>query len=266
MTELDPIRVLVVDDASDLRLVVRQALERTDGFEVVGEAGDGEAAIRAAAELAPDIVLLDLDMPGLGGLDALPQLRDVAPMAKVVILSGLTRQPMEALARTAGAVGFLEKGIHSRRLIDELVAVAGLLEAVEGAVARRRVSLGQEPHAPRQARRFVDETLRRWRCGEALETIELLVSELVTNALLHAESPAEVAVVLHPDSIRVEVADDSSELPRPREAGPRDPTGRGLALVEQLATAWGVEVRNEGKTVWFEVPRLDAPDAGVLIR
>lgn len=264
MTE-PPIRVLVVDDASALRLVIRQVLERTEGFEVVGEAGDGAEAVRAAAELEPDIVLLDLDMPNVSGLDALPQLRAVAPMAKVVILSGLTRGSMEARARSAGAVGFLEKGIHSRRLVDELVAVAGLLETVEGAVAQRRVSLGREPQAPRQARRFVDETLRRWRCAEALETIELLVSELVTNAVLHAESPAEVAVVLHPERIRIEVTDGSTALPQRREAAPVDPTGRGLALVEELATAWGVEVRDEGKTVWFEVPRLDSPDAGVLI-
>ncbi len=261
-----PIRVLVVDDASALRLVVRQALERTDGFEVVGEAGDGAEAVRAAAELEPDIVLLDLDMPNVSGLDALPQLRAVAPMAKVVILSGFTRDAMEDRARSAGAVGFLEKGIHSRQLIDELVAVAGLLETVEGAVAQRRVSLGHEPQAPRAARRFVDETLRRWRCAEALDTIELLVSELVTNAITHAASAAEVAVVLQPERIRIEVADESTELPKPREAGPRDASGRGLALVEELATAWGVDVRGEGKTVWFEVPRLDAPDAGVLIR
>jgi DNA-binding NarL/FixJ family response regulator len=250
------VRVLVVDDAPDLRLVVRSALERRGGFEVV-EAGDGDEAVRVAAASDPDIVLLDLDMPRVGGLEALPLLRETVPRAKVVILSGVTRDPMERLARSAGAVGYLEKGIPSRRLVDELMAVAGLLDAVEGAVAESRVTLDREIQAPGAARRFVDETLRRWASGEAIDTVELLVSELVTNAVVHARSEAEVAVVLRRDTIRVEVADGSSDLPQPRDAKDYEPSGRGLKLVDALASAWGVDVVDDGKVVWFEIPRAD---------
>ena len=262
----EPIRVLVVDDAPDLRRVVRQTLERHGGFEVVGEAADGAEAVRIAPEADPDIVLLDLDMPGVGGVDALPMLREAVPRAKIVILSGLPRQRMEELTRTAGAVGYLEKGIPSRRLIDELIAVAGLLETIEAALDVDRVTLAQEAHAPRDARRFVDETLRRWDCAAALETVELLVSELVTNAIVHARSDAEVAVVLLRDSIRVEVGDRSPEPPRPRDAKIHELSGRGLSLVDKLATAWGVDNVKGGKVVWFELPRLDAAGAGVPIR
>jgi serine/threonine-protein kinase RsbW len=103
---------------------------------------------------------------------------------------------------------------------------------------------------------------RRGRCGGAIETIELLVSELVTNAFLHAESVADVAIILRADAIRVEVGDDSPTPPRPQQAKDHEPSGRGLALVESLSSAWGVEVYEDGKVVWFEVPRFEAAASG----
>ena len=265
MTPGPPVRVLVVDDVSGLRLVVRHTLERHPGFTIVGEAADGAESVRVAAETQPDIILLDVDMPGVNGIDALPELRAAAPGAKVIVLSGLTRQPTESLARTAGAVGYLEKGIRARRLVDELVAVAGLLETVEDALAETRLVLVPETRAPGTARHFVDETLRRWDCADALDTIKLLVSELVTNAVLHARSESEVAVLLHRDTIRVEVADGSGEPPQPRAATAKEVSGRGLELVRKLSTAWGVRASERGKVVWFEVPRLDAAGDGAVI-
>jgi DNA-binding NarL/FixJ family response regulator len=255
-----PIRVLLVDDAADLRLVVRKALERHGGFEVVGEATDGAAGVEAAAATAPDIVVLDLAMPGVDGFAALPQLRAAAPHAKVVVLSGLPPRGAERRARAAGAVGFLEKGIPSRKLVDELIAIAGLVEVAQATLAEHRAHLEQDAGAARAARRFVDETLTRWECGAKLEDVRLLVSELVTNAVIHAGSEADVSVLLLRDAIRVEVADDSTDPPVPRDAAVSDLGGRGLALVEALSTAWGVDIKEDGKVVWFEVPRLDADD------
>jgi DNA-binding NarL/FixJ family response regulator len=259
--------VLIVDDATDLRLVVRETLARSSDFVVVGEAADGAEAVAVAAEAQPDLILLDLDMPGVGGLAALPRLRAAAPHAHVIILSGLPRDGHEAQARSAGAVGYLEKGIPARRLVDELTAVAGLLDTVDGVLAERRATLDEDPGAPGAARRFVGETLRRWDCADALGTISLLVSELVTNAILHARSMPEIAVVLGRDHIRVEVADTSDVLPVARVVGPHDTSGRGLAIIEELATTWGVTpVDGPGKVVWFEVPRLDDPGAEATIR
>lgn len=257
---------LLVDDAPDLRLVVRHTLERHGGFAVVGEAGDGEEAVGVAASSSPDIILLDLDMPGVGGMVALPQLRAVVPNSKIVILSGVARLPAERLARSAGEVGFIEKGISSRRLIDEILAIAGLIESIEGALAESRAVLPGETQSPRAARRFVTETMQRWDCGDVYEVIELLVSELVTNAITHASSDAEVAVILHRDVIRVEVADTSTTPPQLREASPEDASGRGLALVEQLSSAWGIDISGTGKVIWFEVPRLDSQYAQTIIR
>lgn len=265
---MTPATVLVVDDAPDLRLVVRQTLERSSGFVVVGEAADGAEAARLAAALQPEIILLDLDMPGVGGLDALPRLKAAVPHARVIVLSGLPRQAQEARTRAAGAVGYLEKGIPARRLIDELTALAGVLDTVDGVLDRRRATLHQASAAPGVARRFVDDTLGRWDCADALGTVSLLVSELVTNAVVHAASEPEVAVVLQRDRLRVEVADASPDLPVPRQARLTDDSGRGMALLDDLATAWGVTPLgdDDGKVVWFEVPRLDAPRDGAVIR
>lgn len=254
--------MLLVDDVPDLRLIVRMVLERTERFEVVAEAGDGYEAIDLAREWQPDLTLLDLSMPRMNGVVALPRIREVAPDSKVVILSGW--EPGRALERTgAGAVAYLEKGISPTRLVDELLVVAGLLETVEQAVEQATAQMAGEPASAGSARRFVAETLERWDAANDLDTVSLLVSELVSNAIVHARSDFEVSVLLRGHTIRIEVDDQSAEAPVPRDADDTDESGRGMALVEALALGWGVIDRDGGgKTVWFEVPRFDNAPIG----
>jgi len=256
------VRVLVVDDEPDLRLLVRMVLERTQRFEVVGEAGDGLAAIALAEEHQPDLTLLDLSMPRMSGVAALPRIREVAPRSKVVILSGW--DPANAVEHTgAGAVAYLEKGISPTRLVDELLVVAGVLETVEQAVLQAKAQMAGEPASAGSARRFVAETLQRWDAANDLDTVSLLVSELVSNAIVHAQSDFEVSVLLRGHTIRIEVDDQSDAPPVPRDADIDDDSGRGMALVEALAIGWGVTERDgSGKTVWFEVPRFDDAPIG----
>jgi two-component system, chemotaxis family, CheB/CheR fusion protein len=113
-------RVLVVDDQVDERLVLRAMLEASGRFEVVAECEDGAEAIAEATRLQPDLVLLDLEMPGIDGLTALPALREAAPAARIVVLSGYpaSRHAAEALAQ--GATGYLEKGLDSHDLVERL--------------------------------------------------------------------------------------------------------------------------------------------------
>ena len=258
---MPPIRLLLVDDNPDLRFLVRTAVESRGGFEVVAEAGDGRTAVELARELQPDVVLLDLDMPSMGGVEALPLLREVAPDAKVVVLSSFRRDDYESQVQAGGATGFLEKGITARRLVDELLAVTGLLELVEGVVAEVTQGLDADTASAGQARRFVDQVLSRWRCDAVLDDVKLLVSELVTNAVVHAHSEVEVAVRLLADSIRIEVVDrGTASTLLPTEPAQDAESGRGLLLVESMASAWGVEPLDHGKSVWFEVPRLDRED------
>jgi len=254
--------VLLVDDVPDLRLIVRMVLERTERFEVVGEAGDGYEAITLAEQCQPDLTLLDLSMPRMNGVVALPRIREVAPNSKVVILSGW--EPDRAVEHTgAGAVAYLEKGISPTRLVDELLVVAGVLETVEQAVVRAKAQMAGEPASAGSARTFVAETLLRWDAANDLDTVSLLVSELASNAIVHARSDFEVSVLLRGHTIRIEVDDKSAAIPLPRDAADDDESGRGMALVDALALGWGVIDRDDGgKTVWFEVPRFDNAPIG----
>ena len=116
-------------------------------------------------------------------------------------------------------------------------------------------TLPPEPASASAARRFATEVLETWREGELCDVVTLLVSELVTNAVLHTGSSVEVAVRRRGKSLRVEVSDNSPVIPGERDFSLDATTGRGLALVQALSESWGIEsIPRDGKVVWFEVP------------
>ena len=251
-------RVLVVDDDPDYRLLVRLALAPDSGFEVVAEAGDGGAAVVEAEREQPDLVLLDCTLPGADAFDVLPALRAAAPDARIVLVSGHDPADLRTASRSAGAVGYLTKETPARRLGAELGALVGLVEAVEQLLSEASQRFDQDAQTPRAARRFVSQVLTGWDDdeGDLTDTVTLLVSELVTNAVLHAGSDVEVSVRLTPTAARIEVTDASAEAIAPRDATTEEDSGRGLALVGSLAQRWGVRpAPGGGKTVWFEVNR-----------
>lgn len=105
------------------------------------------------------------------------------------------------------------------------------------------------------ARRFVTECLQQWELEPVVWTLQLLATELATNAVLHAGGDGfTIGVEVLPDGVvRLTVADQSPRPPRLRDVGTGATTGRGVALVDQLARGWGVEARTAGKAVWCEV-------------
>jgi DNA-binding NarL/FixJ family response regulator len=113
-------RVLIVDDAANLRELLTLLLEVEDDFEVVGTAADGEQAIAAAEALRPDVVLLDLAMPVMDGLQALPILRMHVPNARIVIFSGFEHEALATKALRAGADAYIEKGTSVTQLVARL--------------------------------------------------------------------------------------------------------------------------------------------------
>ena len=119
------VRVLVVDDHPAFRKALTSALNMVEGFEVAGEAGGGVAACEGADELEPDVILMDLSMPDLSGIDAMKVIHESKPDMPVVILTAHADPGVEREAREAGASGFLAKGIG----LDDLVIV--LHEAAE---------------------------------------------------------------------------------------------------------------------------------------
>lgn len=116
------VRVVLADDTPDIRALLRLMLGRA-GYEVVGEAGTGAEAVALAQELQPDVVILDLAMPVMDGLEAIPLIRVGAPGAKVVVFSGFKSDRIEAEALTAGAHAFVEKGTPPPEVVATLASV-----------------------------------------------------------------------------------------------------------------------------------------------
>ena len=117
------IRVVLADDAADLRHLLRARLSKLPDVEVVAEAADGEEAVELVARLAPDVIVMDLSMPRLDGLQAAERLREEHPDVRVVVLSGYPTEAMRALAMAAGAHAYIEKG-PDMSTIEDAVRVA----------------------------------------------------------------------------------------------------------------------------------------------
>lgn len=117
------LQVAIVDDSADIRFLWRAVLEISAEFEVCADAGDGRAAIGIARDLRPDVMLLDLSMPGMGGLEALPLILAESPDTRVVVLSGFGKRGFGDRVAALGACGFLEKHLPPETLATRLLAV-----------------------------------------------------------------------------------------------------------------------------------------------
>jgi len=146
----DAIRVLVVDDHAVVREGLRTFLSLQDGIEVVGEASDGREAIAAAQRLRPDVVLMDLVMPRLDGVQAMRELRDHVPGARVIVLTSFLEDDRLLPAIRAGAAGYLLKNVEPSELA-RAVRTADAGEAlIDPAVAARLVDALASDHRPQQ--------------------------------------------------------------------------------------------------------------------
>ncbi len=125
MTQLAaPIRLLIVDDEPLFVEMVQAMLGAEQGFEIVGTAADGEEGVRLAAELNPDVIVMDISMPIMNGIDATREIRENDPAASILILTGGTTVAEIDNARTAGAGGYLTKDRIANDLVDEIRGLA----------------------------------------------------------------------------------------------------------------------------------------------
>jgi DNA-binding NarL/FixJ family response regulator len=120
-----PIGVLICDDVESVRLLLAVVVRLRPGLHVVGEAENGAQAITEAQRLQPDVILLDMSMPVRTGLDALPQIKRVAPNAKVIVLSGFAASLVADDVLAHGADRYLEKGVHPDVITATIEEVAG---------------------------------------------------------------------------------------------------------------------------------------------
>ena len=174
------IRVLIADDHAVVRQGLRTYLELQDDVEVVAEAADGEEAVAAAAQHAPDVVLLDLVMPGLDGIAALPRLLEVAPAARVLVLTSFGEDERLFTALRGGAAGFLLKDT----------------EPAELARAIRTAHAGHAPLSPAVASRVVEQLANggRPRAADVLTPRELEVLQLIAQGRSNKRIALELGV------------------------------------------------------------------------
>src|SRR3954453_1411052 len=126
MTDGQKTRVFLVDDVKELRLLVRLTLEEDPTIEVVGEAADGRAGVQGVTETNPDVVLLDLSMPDMDGLEAIPLMRAAAPGARLVVLSGHEAGRVSLEALDQGATRYINKAADLGTVLEVVREVARL--------------------------------------------------------------------------------------------------------------------------------------------
>jgi DNA-binding NarL/FixJ family response regulator len=212
---MEPIRVLIAEDNARFRDGLRALLSLASGFEVAGDVGTGEEAITGARALQPDVVLMDLRMPGLDGIEATRRIVQDSPHIAVLALTMLEDDDSVFAAMRAGARGYLLKGALKAEILRAIQGVASG-EAIFGpAVARRLVQYFATARPPGLAQAFPDLTERE---GEIL----VLIAQGRTNPEIAERLCLSLKTVRnHVSNIfsKLQVADRAQAVVRAREAG-----------------------------------------------
>jgi DNA-binding NarL/FixJ family response regulator len=206
------IRVLVVDDNATFRQGMRQLIDSVPDFEVSAAAGDGASGVDAALALQVDIVLMDLAMPGISGIDATRKLAAAAPHIGVIAMTMLEDDDMVVQALRAGARGYLVKGATQREILDSIRGVHAGQAVIGTDVARR---LGGLVGGPAPADPFPDLT------GREREILNLLASGAATTQIADRLGLSPKTVRNHLSSIftKIEALDRTQAVLKARAAG-----------------------------------------------
>ena len=185
--------IVIVDDAADVRALVRTRLRLSGRLDVVAEGATGAEAVAAAREHRPDLMLLDVSMPVMDGLEALSKVLDASPATRVAMYSGFSEQGLAQRALELGAVAFLEKSMSLETLVDELVALLG--DRAPGAAAP---AAAQVDEADRMVLREHQERFREVFDDAAIgmATVTLAGQVVRANAALAALLDRDLAALI----------------------------------------------------------------------
>jgi len=210
----EALRVLVADDSADFREGIKALLSSVDGLELVGEAVDGDAAVAGALDVQPDVVLMDLHMPGRNGIDATRAIASAAPHIAVLVLTMHEDDESVFSAVRAGARGYLVKGARQAELLRALRTVADGGAVFGPAIARRMVGFF-EAAASASATPFPNLTARE---REILD----LVARGWSNQQIAAQLGLSIKTIRnHVSSVftKIQVVDRAQAIVKAREAG-----------------------------------------------
>ena len=213
MTEA--LRVLVADDSADFREGIRALLSSVDDLELVGEAVDGDAAVAGALDVQPDVVLMDLHMPGRNGIEATRAIVSAAPHIAVLVLTMHEDDESVFSAVRAGARGYLVKGARQAELLRALRTVADGGAVFGPAIARRMIGFFEAAASAASTTPFPDLTARE-------HEILVLVARGWSNQQIAAQLGLSIKTIRnHVSSVftKIQVVDRAQAIVKAREAG-----------------------------------------------
>ena len=158
---MEKITILLADDHVLVREGTCKLLEREEDLQVVGEAGDGEEAVRLATELRPAVAIIDIAMPKLNGIEATKQIKTLCPATAVLILTAYDDDPYIFALLEAGAAGYLLKKVRGRDLIEAIRAVNAGESVLHPAVARKVIDRFARPPSEPPEERVLDQLTER---------------------------------------------------------------------------------------------------------
>jgi DNA-binding NarL/FixJ family response regulator len=212
---MESTRILLADDHAILRHGLRAMLDSTPGFEVVGEAATGEEAVTQSAELRPDVVLMDIQMPGLNGIEATRRVVESDPDAGVVILTMFRDDDSVFAAMRAGARGYVLKDAGGEEVLKVVRAVANGEAHFGPEIAKRLINFFSAPRPVAPSVAFPELTARE---HEVLDLIARGLSNTVISRRLFV-SPKTVRNHISNIFLKLRVADRAEAIVRAREAG-----------------------------------------------
>ena len=195
---MDTIKIMLADDHMVVRQGTCQLLEREPDFKVVGEAGDGEEAVRLASQLKPDVIIMDVAMPKLSGIEATKQIKDILPATIILVLTGYDYDEYVFSMLEAGAAGYLLKDVTGDELIHAIRPVYSGEPTMHPTILKKLLARLNAPSAPAEPAPAVPQQLLSER---ELEVLKMAAKGMTNRAIANKLFISERTVQAHMRSI-----------------------------------------------------------------